>query len=300
MKAVNVAILGMGLIGGSLGLAFREAPGEAIRVTGYARRRETADKALAAGAADSMAASVTEAVRDADFVFLCAPMLQMLPLALDCLPHLKVGAVLTDVGSTKSWLAKKIRPLLPAGIHYIGGHPMAGREKSGIDAATPGLFQQRWYIFTPDPATPPSVLESLRKLVARTGALTAVLDEGSHDRMTAVISHVPHVAAAALVHLLKRDNDPAGTARFVGGGFRDTTRIASSDADMWADICLTNPANIADELDEMGRTLASMAGMIRAGDRDGIHAFFREAKSLRDMVLLQEQFGLRTSQTVSG
>ena len=110
MKNVNVAILGMGLIGGSLGLAFREAAGENIRVTGYARRRETAEKALAAGAADSMAITLQEAVKDADFVFLCTPMLQMLPIALECLPQMKQGSVLTDVGSTKSWFAKKIRP----------------------------------------------------------------------------------------------------------------------------------------------------------------------------------------------
>ena len=300
MKNVNVAILGMGLIGGSLGLAFREAAGENIRVTGYARRRETAEKALAAGAVDSMAVTPQEAVKDADFVFLCTPMLQMLPVALECLPQMKQGAVLTDVGSTKSWFAKKIRPLLPEGVCYIGGHPMAGREKSGIEAASPGLFQQRWYIFTPDGDAPPLVLEKLRELVAKTGALTAVLDEEAHDRMTAVISHIPHVAAAALVHLLKQEANPAQTARFVGGGFRDTTRIASSDADMWADICLTNPENIAAELDEMGKLLAEMAGMIRANNREGIHEFFREAKIMRDTVLLQEQSAVQASRGISG
>lgn len=296
MKSLNIAILGMGLIGGSLGLAFREAPGEAIRVTGYARKRETAEKALAAGAADSMAVTLPEAVKDADFVFLCAPMLQMLPLAMECLPQMKSGAVLTDVGSTKSWFAKKIRPLLPEGVHYIGGHPMAGREKSGIEAAVPGLFRQRWYILTPYADTPPYVLEKLRQLIARTGALTAVLDEESHDRMAAVISHVPHVAAATLVHLLKQEANPDQTARFVGGGFRDTTRIASSDADMWADICLTNPENIAAKLDEMQAVLADMAQMIRNGNRNGIHTFFREAKSMRDAVLLQEQSGMRLTE----
>ena len=177
---------------------------------------------------------------------------------------------------------------------------MAGREKSGIEAASPGLFQQRWYIFTPYDDTPPLVLEKLRGLIAKTGALTAVLDEESHDRMTAVISHIPHVAAAALVHLLKQEVNPVQTARFVGGGFRDTTRIASSDADMWADICLTNPENIAVELDEMGKLLAEMAGMIRSGNREGIHEFFREAKIMRDTVLLQEQSAVQASRNISG
>ena len=300
MKEVNVAILGMGLIGGSLGLAFREAVGDPIRVTGYARRRDVVEKALAAGAADFMAMTVQEAVREADFVFLCVPMLQMLPLAQECLGFMKPGSVLTDVGSTKSWLAKKIRPLLPAGVHYIGGHPMAGREKSGIEAAVPTLFQQRWYIFTPYDDTPLRALKNLQDLVARTGALTAVLPEAEHDRITAVISHTPHIAAATLVHLLKQEEDPAWTARFVGGGFRDTTRIASSDADMWADICLTNPNNITAELAEMQKVLADLSEMIRAGNREGLHAFFREAKQLRDAVLLQEQSALQLGRQVSG
>ena len=119
--------------------------------------------------------------------------------------------------------------------------------------------------------------------------MTAVLDEGDHDRITAVISHVPHLAAAALVHLLKKEKNPAETARFIGGGFRDTTRIASSDADMWADICMTNSGNIAASLDELAGVLAEAARLVRAGDRSGIHAYFSEAKSVRNTLLSQEK-----------
>ena len=294
MSTIKVAILGMGLIGGSLGMALRKGGAGSVSVTGYARRRETREMALKMGAADEVEATPEAAVEDADFVFICTPMLQMLPMGIAVYPFMKPGAILTDVGSTKSWFAEKIRPLLPASVHYIGGHPMAGREKSGIEAAVPELFRQCWYILTPFADTPPALLDKLRQLVETTGAFTAVLDEAAHDRIAAVISHVPHVAAAALVHLLKNQADPAETARFIGGGFRDTTRIASSDADMWADICLTNQENIAAELDETGRIFSAMARLIRDGDRNGIHSFFREAKQHRDELLQQEKSGQKS------
>lgn len=288
MKNTRVAILGLGLIGGSLGMAFRAAA-KGIHVTGYARRMETGDIALAMGAVDQIAATPEEAVADADVVIICTPVIQMLPLAAAILPRMKPGSILSDAGSTKSWFVNKVRPLIPPGIHYIGGHPMAGREKSGMEAASANLFRDRWYIFTPLPETPPLLLEKLRNLIAVTGALTAVMNEGTHDRVTAVISHVPHVAAAALVHLLKKEMNPAETARFIGGGFRDTTRIASSDADMWADICMTNPDNIAAELDGMVGILNEVAQLIRTGDRDRVHAYFDEAKRLRNSLLSQEK-----------
>ena len=292
MSVTKVAILGLGLIGGSLGLALRSAASAKVHVTGYARRSETAELALKMGAVDIIAPTPELAVADADFVFLCTPVLQMLPVAQRALPHMKSGAVLTDVGSTKHWFAEAIRPLLPIGIRYIGGHPMAGREKSGLEAATPDLFRDRWYLFTPSVDTPEILLLQLRRLIETTGAMTAVLDDGNHDRITAVISHVPHVTAAALVHLLKKEKNPAETARFIGGGFRDTTRIASSDADMWADICMTNSGNIAASLDELAGVLKEAARLVRTGDRSSIHAYFSEAKSVRN-TLLQQEKGVR-------
>ena len=289
MNDTRVAILGLGLIGGSLGLAFRAVKEKKIHVTGYARRQETGELAFAMGAVDSMAATPQLAVAEADFVFLCTPVLQMLPMALSVLPFMKPGALLTDAGSTKRWFADSLRPLMPVGVRYIGGHPMAGREKSGLSEAMPDLFRGRWYLFTPSADTPDSFLTQLRQLIELTGAQTAVLDDRRHDQITAVISHVPHVAAAALVHLLKKEINPAETARFIGGGFRDTTRIASSDADMWADICMTNPENIAAGLDELSVVLAEVSRKVRAGDRDGIHDYFSEAKRLRNTLLSQEK-----------
>ena len=289
MSRTRVAILGLGLIGGSLGLALRQAGPEQVEVTGFARRATTGELALQMGAVDKLADTPQAAVQDADFVFLCTPVLQMLPMAEAVLPVMKPGAVLTDVGSTKGWFVQKIRSLLPQHIHYIGGHPMAGRERSGMEAAQADLFRDKWFIFTPLPDTPPELMHRLRQLVQLTGAKTAELDEQTHDQITAVISHVPHVVAAGLVQLLRKQNDPVQTARFIGGGFRDTTRIASSDADMWADICMTNGENIAAELDATVKLLGNVATMIRAGDRQGVHEYFTQAKQLRDALLTTEK-----------
>ena len=289
MSRIRVAILGLGLIGGSLGLALRQAGSQQVEVTGFARRAATGELALQMGAVDNLADTPQAAVQDADFVFLCTPVLQMLPMAEVVLPVMKPGAVLTDVGSTKGWFVQKIRSLLPQHIHYIGGHPMAGRERSGMEAAQADLFRDKWFIFTPLPDTPPELMHRLRQLVQLTGAKTAELDEQTHDQITAVISHVPHVVAAGLVQLLRKQNDPVQTARFIGGGFRDTTRIASSDADMWADICMTNGENIAAELDATVNLLGNVATMIRAGDRQGVHDYFTQAKQLRDALLTTEK-----------
>ena len=289
MSRTRVAILGLGLIGGSLGLALRQAGPEQVEVTGFARRATTGELALQMGAVDKLADTPQAAVQDADFVFLCTPVLQMLPMAEVVLPVMKPGAVLTDVGSTKGWFVQKIRSLLPQHIHYIGGHPMAGRERSGMEAAQADLFRDKWFIFTPLPDTPPELMQRLRQLIQLTGAKTAELDEQTHDQITAVISHVPHVVAAGLVQLLRKQNDPVQTARFIGGGFRDTTRIASSDADMWADICMTNGENIAAELDATVKLLGNVATMIRAGDRQGVHEYFTQAKQLRDALLTTEK-----------
>jgi len=288
MSRIRVAILGLGLIGGSLGLAFRQSETNNVEVIGYARRGATGALALRMGAVDAMAETPQQAVREADFVFICTPVLQMLSMAEAVLPSMKPGAVLTDVGSTKGWFMQKISRLLPPDIHYIGGHPMAGRERSGMEAAQADLFQDKWFLFTPFADTPPELLTRLRQLISLTGAKTAELDEKTHDQITAVISHVPHVVAAGLVHLLRKQNDPVQTARFIGGGFRDTTRIASSDADMWSDICMTNGENIAAELDAAADLLTNVAKMIRSGDRPGLHNYFTEAKQLRDDLLSKE------------
>ncbi|MDR3588592.1 MAG: prephenate dehydrogenase [Negativicutes bacterium] len=286
MKGLRIAIIGVGLIGGSLGLALRQARPGTFKITGIDSRRESLAVALDRGAVDETAADPVAGVSAADIVFLCTPVLQIPGLIAEIAPHLKDGAIVTDVGSTKGFLRREITALLPAGVFYIGGHPMAGREKSGIAAADGTLFADKMFILTPLEDAPPAAVELLQELVGLTGARVTVMDVDHHDRCAAVISHIPHIAAAALVNLLARyPGEEQNLLNLAGGGFCDTTRIASSDADMWADICLTNSAAIGQSLDQMQAILDDLARFIRQGDRDRVHAFFKAAKARRDSVI---------------
>ncbi len=284
MTAARVAVIGVGLIGGSLGLALKAAG--VADVTGADSDRATLDEAVRRGAIDRGTTDPAAGAAGADIVFLCTPVLQIPGLVAQIAPRLKAGAIVTDAGSTKGYLGKAITRLLPAGVHYVGGHPMAGREKSGIAAADGNLFRGKRYIFTPGAATPPAAVEALAGLIRRAGARVTVMDVARHDDCAAVISHVPHVVAAGLVNLL--DCYPDGEediAALAGGGFCDTTRIASSNADMWADICLTNPAAITAGLANLQGLLDGLAAAVRRGDRAAVRAFFAAAKKRRDGII---------------
>jgi len=283
MSGAKVAIIGVGLIGGSLGLAFKAAGG--VDVTGADCDRAVLDAAVARGAIDRGTTDPAAAAGAAEVVFLCAPVLRLPGLAARIAPHLQEGAIVTDVGSTKKLVGEKIARLLPANVHYVGGHPMAGREKSGVAAADAALFRDKWYIFTPTAATSPAAVDKVAALVRRTGARVTVMEAARHDDCAAVISHVPHVVAAGLVNLLGNHPDEDGLLSLAGGGFCDTTRIASSNADMWADICLTNAEAITGGLEGLQALLADVAAAIRRGDRAAVRAFFAKAKARRDGII---------------
>ncbi len=282
MKTPRITIIGVGLIGGSLGLALKAAGHD---VTGVDSDQGSLAIAVERGSVDRGATDLAAGVAAADIVFLCTPVLQIPALAARIAPHLKTGAIVTDVGSTKKFLGEKIARLLPRGVHYVGGHPMAGREKSGIAAADINLFRDKRYILTPGAATPEAVA-AIADLIRETGARASVMDVVHHDDCAAVISHVPHVVAAGLVNLLGRyPGEEENIGALAGGGFCDTTRIASSDADMWADICLTNPVAITAGLEELQALLGDVAAAIRRGDRAAVHAFFAAAKARRDNII---------------
>jgi len=286
MKVLQIAIIGVGMIGGSLGLALKMARPRQFEITGIDCEQETLATALARGAIDKAAADPAAGVRAADIVFLCTPVLQIPGLIARIAPALRPGAVVTDVGSTKGFLRREIAAVLPAGSCYIGGHPMAGREKSGITAADGTLLRDKMYILTPAGDAPPESVQLLTKIVGLTGARTAVMDVDHHDLCAAVISHIPHIAAAALVNLLTcYPGEEENLRNLAGGGFCDTTRIASSDADMWADICLTNSDAITQGLGELQAILGELQRHIRQEDRSAVHAFFRAAKARRDNVI---------------
>ncbi|BBB92676.1 MAG TPA: prephenate dehydrogenase [Methylomusa anaerophila] len=285
----RITIIGMGLIGGSLGLAIKKALGDQVRLTGVDREEETLRLALEQGAADHVTSDAGSGAIQADIIFLCIPVLQMVPVIKQIVPALKPGAILTDVGSTKCQITETILSIIPPEVHYVPGHPMAGKEKNGITAADQDLFLGKWFIITPYPSVSPQAAQTLADLIKQIGAKVTVMDMETHDWCTAIISHVPHVAAAAMVNLLEYSPDFESSLKLAGGGFKDTTRIASSSPDMWADICMTNGEAINDNLEKLQRILGEVIAAIRTGNRPYIHNFFQIAKRRRDELLVCEQ-----------
>ena len=286
MSRTNLAIIGVGLIGGSLGLCLKATMGEAIHITGYCRTQASMDKAVLMSAVDEVSPDIKAVVRDADILFLSPPVLQIVPTVEKILPFLKPGTILTDAGSTKEYIWKHLKKILPDNIYYIAGHPMAGREKSGVEAATKDLFQGKAYVIVENTGAPKEAHERLMRILRHTGANFTTLDIKAHDRCAAVISHVPHVAASALVTLLSRSgSDINSCMKLIGGGFTDTTRIASSNADMWADICMTNKQAIVDNLKGLQTILGEVIQSIESNDRPAIYDYFTAAKERRDLAL---------------
>lgn len=286
MKKRTLAIIGVGLIGGSLGLALKDAMGEEIYITGLCRTQESMDRAMKLGAVDMATSDIRQVVQDADIVFLSPPVLQIVPMVEKILPYLKKGTILTDAGSTKRYIWEHLRKILPPDIYYIAGHPMTGREKSGVLAARKDLFTNKAYVIVEDTGAPAEAHEKLMEVLRCTGANFTTLDIAMHDRCASVISHVPHVTAAALVTLLNRSGDDMESClKLIGGGFKDTTRIASSNADMWADICMTNGEAIAGNLRELQAILGDVIHSIENHDRQAVHDYFAASKERRDSLL---------------
>ena len=197
----------------------------------------------------------------------------------------------TDAGSTKKFIWEHIRSILPEGVWYVAGHPMTGRELSGVTAAKADLFKGKAYVIVEDTGAPPEVVEKLMSVLRLTEAKFVTLDIAKHDRCASVISHVPHVTAAALVTLLNRSGgDLESCIKLIGGGFKDTTRIASSNADMWADICMTNGDAIATNLRQLQTILGEVIDAVERKDRQAVHDYFAASKQRRDSLLEAVKF----------
>lgn len=287
-KKITLAIIGVGLIGGSLGLALKDRLGDDIRITGLCRTQASMDRAMELGAVDFASPDIEKVVSGADVIFLSTPVLQMMPMMKKILPYVKSGAIVTDAGSTKQYIWNELKTLLPSDIYYIAGHPMTGREKSGVGAAGKELFINKCYVIVENTGAPQEAHDLICDMVRVTGANLTTLDIAKHDRCASVISHIPHVAAAALVTLLNRSHgDKEACLKLAGGGFKDTTRIASSNSDMWADICMTNQDAITNHLKLLQGILAEVIVAIESGDRQAVHDYFAEAKERRDSILEQ-------------
>lgn len=283
---MNITIIGLGLIGGSIGLALKHQANDAIHITGFDRNIDVLQMAAERGAVDDYTDDYCQAVKAADVIFLCTPVLQIVATVKSILPFVKPGVILTDVGSTKRFVFEQLAAILPPDVCYVGGHPMAGSEKSGICAASKELFQNKWYILIPETTQSPAAVSTITNLIGCTGALITTMDVNKHDECAAVISHVPHVAAAALVNLLGLSPENLeSNLKLAGGGFRDTTRIASSDSDMWADICLTNTEAMVDSLRNFTSSIDDLIAKMQEGDRQAVYDFFHSAKVQRDTLI---------------
>jgi len=283
---MKLAIIGVGLIGGSLGLCLKDKLGDKIFITGLCRTEKSMNRAMELGAVDFASSDLKKVVENADFVFLSPPVLQIVPMVKKILPFLKSGAILTDAGSTKQYIWQELKKILPNDIFYIAGHPMTGKEKSGVDVADKNLFKGKAYVIAEGTDAPPDAKIKLMNLLKLTEANFLEIDIAKHDRCASIISHVPHLTAAALVTLLNNaGNDLDSCLKLVGGGFKDTTRIASSNADMWADICMTNGDAIANHLRDLQNILGNVITAIENHNRQAVHDYFAKSKARRDKIL---------------
>ncbi len=281
MAHITAAFIGLGLIGGSIakGLKRRDP---SIRIMAYMRTRQTLEKAKQDGIVDVILDGVGEALRGCDIVFLCTPVEYNAAYMSQILPFLKEGAILTDVGSTKSDIHEAAARL---GLEpfFIGGHPMAGSEKTGYENATDHLLENAYYILTPTPKTPAGAVETMTRIARGIGAIPLVLDYRKHDLAVAAISHLPHLIAASLVNLVHDSDDPDQLMkRLAAGGFKDITRIASSSPVMWEQICLSNEANISFMLERYIDSLKAVHRQLQSREPGAIRRLFEESGSYRN------------------
>jgi prephenate dehydrogenase len=281
--ATKVAVLGVGLIGGSIGLAARQRLG--AEVVGHGRTPGTLARAVELGALDRAATSIAEACEGADVVFCAGPVAALPGQAREALAASGPEAVVSDVGSTKGELVK----VLGDDERFIGGHPLAGAETAGVANARADLFEgARWYL-TPTDRSSGLLYDRLQRLVSNLGARPQAIDPGAHDRLMATISHLPHVVANALAAEaaaeLSRDSERMPE---VGPSFRDTTRVAGSNPAIWADIFASNREAVADSVEAVARRLGEAAELIRGGDREAVAAWHAAAGEDRRRLLESE------------
>jgi prephenate dehydrogenase len=278
---MRVALLGTGLIGGSIGLALRALP-DAPDVVAYDLDPTVRSRAVELGAAARAADSPAGAVTEADLVFVAAPVGKIPELIAEAAPGLKPGAVVTDVGSTKSRVVIETAKSLPHGVTFIGGHPMAGTEEEGIGAADAALFEGCWWILTPTRDVQATAYRTLHALLSRLGARVMALDAAKHDDLMAVISHLPHLTATTLMNLAaERGAEHAGLLSLAAGGFRDVTRVAASNPDIWLDICSENGEAIVSVLREFAGRLLELSDLVESGSRSDLRERFLSAREAR-------------------
>lgn len=278
----QLTICGIGLIGGSLAISARRR-GLVERIVALGRTRHNLDVALERGLVDFATRDPAEAARGADLVMLATPVMSFPATLAAMVDHLPEAAVVTDVGSVKSWVVREIEPILRPGMAFVGVHPVAGKETTGAAAAEIGLFADRRVIVTPSARSAPEAVEKIEALWRATGAKLERMTPEEHDAILARASHLPQIAASALAAVLADEYVGARwAAGFGAGGLRDTTRIAASSAEMWRDICLTNRDAIAAALGLYLDAIDEFARAVDGGDEAALTALFERGRRMRE------------------
>lgn len=281
MEKSKVTIIGLGLIGGSLARALRERMG--IKdITAVNRSLEPINQAIADGNIVRGFTGLNEYVLDSDIIFICTPVKRAMEYIDLLAGKVKPGCIITDVGSTKTEIVSHVNKMDNPPC-FIGGHPMAGTEKTGYAASFPHLFENAYYILTPAKSTAEYAMDCMLKLVKAIGGIPVILDADEHDKITGAISHVPHVIASALVNMVREMDSPEGKMRLLAaGGFKDITRIASSSPEMWENIISSNRQKVYEILDCYIAALENIKNIIRKEDPDRIFNFFETAREYRN------------------
>lgn len=281
----RLSILGVGLIGGSLARALRDA-GHVREIIGYGRGLANLQRAVELGVVDRIETSLGAAVRDADMVVLATPVGSMPEMLTGIAPYLAANAVVTDVGSVKGTVAAAARAALGAGVvRFVPGHPIAGTERSGVDASFASLYVGRRVVVTPLAENRPEAVSRVRAMWEAAGADVVIMSVEHHDEVLAATSHLPHLLAYALVDMLARLDDKREIFSFAAGGFRDFTRIASSDPTMWRDISVANRDAIVHMLRRYRDELDRLIDAVERGDGNGLQEVFARAKAARDALI---------------
>jgi cyclohexadieny/prephenate dehydrogenase len=287
----RLALVGIGLIGSSVARIAMQRGDLAAEVVATARTAKTLDRVRELGIAHRVESDPARAVEGADCVMLCAPVGAYAEIAAEIAPHLAPGAVLTDVGSTKQSVIRDVGPLVPEGVHFVPAHPIAGTEYSGPDSGFTTLFEGRWTLLTPPPGTDEAAVEKIAELWRRCGSLVETMEPGHHDRVLAVVSHLPHLIAFTICGTADDlgEESRQEVLQFAASGFRDFTRIAASDPVMWRDVFLNNREALLEMLARFTEDAQAMARAVRWGDAAYIEdKILRGRKIRRSLIELKQ------------
>lgn len=283
MAFSTIAFIGLGLIGGSIAKGIKRSRPE-VTIMAYMRTRAKLEQAKSEGIVDVILDGIGEELKLCDVIFLCTPVEYNARYLTAVRPYIKKGAIVTDVGSTKTDIHRHVKALDMESV-FIGGHPMAGSEKTGYENSTDHLLENAYYIITPTALSREEDVKSLVQVAELIGSIPIILDYRRHDQITAAISHLPHVIASSLVNLVRdSDSEDGIMKRLAAGGFKDITRIASSSPEMWEQICMTNRENLADILRQYIASLQDVLGELEHGDNHALYRLFESSGKYRNSI----------------